>query len=164
MVLLALLAVLAAAMLGAAVSALAATPKRGAHFTGRTSANPVNGFHAPVTFAVSGKGTTLQAFTYSTFGCFGAGGFRPGIDYYTQPGSLIKVGAIKVSRSGRFSVSGAVWSDSVAGQKTTTTSAVTGRFTSAKAASGTITFSQKLTGEYTSSCGPGTIHFTATSR
>src|SRR3984885_5057394 len=101
-------AVAAIAVLSIAATALAAQPRAGARFSGFTSASPINGFKAPVTFTVSSNGSTLQSFKYSSFGCFGAGGFRPGIDYYTQPNNITKVGAVKLSKSGRFSVSYAV--------------------------------------------------------
>jgi hypothetical protein len=141
--------------------ALAAHPKKGASFAGVISTeSPVNGFPAPVKFAVSANGKTLTAFKYSTFGCFGAGGFRPGIDYYTKPGSVIKVGTVKVSGSS-FSVSGAVSSYTAFGYTTKTTTAVHGSFTSPTSAAGTIVFSQKESGKYTSQCGPATLAFTA---
>jgi hypothetical protein len=150
-----------AAVLTSAAAAMAAHPKKGSHFTGVTSESPVNGFKAPVTFVVSGNGKTLTQFAYSTFGCFGAGGFQPGIDYYTQPSAIIKVGKVTVSGSGHLSEAGAAFVHSSFGVTTTTTTKVSGSFTSAKAANGTITFTQKDTGKFTSSCGPGTISFTA---
>jgi hypothetical protein len=152
---------LGVAVLATAAAAMAAHPKKGSHFAGATSASPVNGFKAPVTFGVSPNGKTLTKFAYSTFGCFGAGGFRPGIDYYTQPGAIVKVGTVTVSGSGHFSVTGAVFVLSSHGVKTTTTTKVTGSFTSSTAASGTIVFTQKDTGTFTSSCGPATLSFTA---
>ncbi len=150
-------------VLAMAATALAAHPKAGSHFSGFTAASPVNGFKAPVTFTVSGHDNTLLNFKYSSFGCFGAGGFQPGVDYYTKPGSIIKVGTVKLSKSGRFSVTGAVSDYTAFGTKTKTTSKVTGTFTSAKAASGTVTFSQKLSGKYTSACGPASLPFSVTS-
>lgn len=151
----------AVAVLTSAAAAIAAHPKKGSHFAGTTSASAVNGFKAPVTFAISSTGKTLTKFAYSTFGCFGAGGFRPGIDYYTQPGAIINVGKVTVSRSGHFSVTGAVSVYSSHGVTTTTTTKVSGSFTSSRAAHGTIAFTQKDTGTFNSSCGPGTLSFTA---
>lgn len=148
------------ALLVTAAAAIAAHPKKGSHFAGATSESPVNGFKAPVTFAVSANGTTLTKFAYSTFGCFGAGGFRPGIDYYTQPSAIVKAGTVKVAGSGHFSVTGAVFVYSSHGVTTTTTTKVTGAFASSRAASGTITFTQKDTGTFTSNCGPAKIQFT----
>jgi len=147
--------------LTAVAAALAAKPKHGAHFAGKTAASKVNGFSAPVTFTVSQNGKSLTSFRYSTFGCFGAGGFRPGIDYYTQPSAVIKVGTVKVSASGHFSATGAVSAYTTHGYTMTTTSSVVGTFTSARAARGSITFSQASSGTYTANCGPGTIAFTA---
>jgi hypothetical protein len=156
-----LIVAVALAGLTMAASAIAAHPKAGSRYAGSTSASPLNGFLAPVTFTVARNGKSLLNFKYSSFGCFGAGGFRPGVDYYTQPGSVIKVGTVKLSKSGSFSVSGAVSDYSGFGDKTATTSKVAGRFTSARLATGTITFSQKVTGKFVSSCGPGVLQFTA---
>jgi hypothetical protein len=149
------------AALSLAAVALAAKPAPGAHFKGRTSAAPILGFYAPVTFTVSQSGQSLGGFSFGSFGCFGAGGFRPGVNPYTS-GSIIHLGTVKVSASGRISVSGAKSSHTVAGQTTVTTVAVNARFTTPKAASGSITFTQKVTGTVNSSCGPGKIAFTAT--
>jgi hypothetical protein len=154
----------AVALLATAGAALAAHPRRGAHFAGTTAGGAVNGFKPPVTFKVSSNGKTLMSFDYSTFGCFGAGGFRPGIDYYAQPGAIVKVGKVNVSGSGHLSVTGAVNVYSSFGVTTKTTSKVSGRFTGPKAVSGVITFSQKLSGKDNASCGPGTIAFSAKAR
>jgi hypothetical protein len=133
-----------AVLAGSAASALAAHPKKGSHFSGSFSFTGVNGFKAPVAFTVSRNGKTLVGFSYSTLGCFGSGGFQKGVDYYTKPFSIIKVGSVKVSASGRFSAKGVVFKYTVAGITTTTTTTLSGRFSGAKAASGTVTFSQKL--------------------
>ncbi len=146
-----------------AAVALAVKPAHGAHFTGRTSASPVLGFYAPVKFTVSQNGRSLKGFSFGSFGCFGAGGFRPGVNPYTGS-SILHVSGIKVSAAGRFSVSGAKSRYTVAGQTTTTTIAVSGRFTGRKTATGSITFSQKVTGTATTTCGPGTIQFSSSSR
>ncbi len=132
------------ALLATATSAVAAHPKRGARFTGIVIGPKINGFKPPVEFKVSANGRTLTGFTYSTLGCFSAGGFRPGIDYYTQPSSLIKVGTVKVSPSGHFSTKGIVSIYKGAGGSVTTTSTINGSFTSPTAVTGTITFAQKL--------------------
>jgi hypothetical protein len=150
--------------LAGAATALAAHPKRSAHFTGTTNESPVNGFPAPVTFTVSRDGKSLTGFAYSSFGCQGAGGFRPGIDYYTQPSAIIKVGTVRVSPAGRLSVSGAAWAQSGHGVTTTTTTRVSGSFLSAKSVRGTIVFSQTYTGAFKASCGPATLSFTAKTR
>ena len=154
--------VLAAALSLAAV-AFAAKPAHGAHFSGRTAAQPVVGFYAPVKFTVSQNGRQLTGFSYGSFGCFGAGGFRPGVNPYTG-GSVIHIGTVKVSASGSISVSGAKSTSSGFGNTTVTTVSVAGRFTKPKAAAGTITFSQKITGKFNSTCGPAQIGFTASAR
>jgi hypothetical protein len=151
--------VLAAALSLAAV-AFAAKPAHGAHFTGRTAVEPVLGFYAPVNFTVSQNGRQLTGFSYGSFGCFGAGGFKPGVNPYTGS-SVIHIGTVKVSASGGISVNGAKSTTSGFGDTTVTTVSVTGRFTKPKAATGTITFSQKITGKFNSTCGPAQIAFTA---
>jgi hypothetical protein len=147
--------------LALSVAALAAKPKHGAHFRGRTSASPVNGFLAPVTFTVSLNGRSLANFQYSSFGCFGAGGFQPGIDYYTKPSAIHKVGSVRVSADGRLSATHSVSAFTSSGSTTTTTTSVTGRFTKPNRATGSITFSQKVAGAFSSSCGPATLSFSA---
>ncbi len=151
--------VLAAALSLAAV-AFAAKPAHGAHFTGRTAAEPVLGFYAPVKFTVSRNGRQLTGFSYGSFGCFGAGGFKPGVNPYTGS-SVIHIGTVKVSGSGGVSVNGAKSTSSGFGDTTVTTVSMTGRFTKPKAVTGTITFSQKITGKFDSTCGPAQIGFTA---
>jgi hypothetical protein len=142
--------------------ALAARPKKGARFSGFVAVTQgINGFKPPVKFTVSANGKSLTGFQYSTLGCFGAGGFRPGVDYYTQPDAIIKVGTVKVSGAGAFSTSGAVFTRSAHGITVKTTAAVRGTFTSPTEASGTITYSQKDTGQFKSQCGPATLDFTA---
>jgi hypothetical protein len=148
---------LAAAL--AAGTALAAKPKPRAHFSGHTNQPAVVGFLAPVKFTVSSDGRSLSSFTFGTFGCFGAGGFRPGVNPYTGS-SLIDIGKVKVSAGGKISQK-ATSSRTVAGQKTTTTISLSGRFSTPKKASGTITFSQVVTGTLHLSCGPAARTFSA---
>jgi len=150
------------ALLTAAAVAIAAHPKKGAHFAGTSSEPVIMGFKAPVTFAVSSNGKTATNFRYSTLGCFGAGGFPPGVNPYTQANAVIKIGAVTISTSGRFARTGAVSVyHSTFGITTTTTTKLSGTFTGPKASHGKITFSQKDTGRYTGTCGPATISFTA---
>jgi hypothetical protein len=132
------------ALLAAAASALAAHPKKGVRFSGSFSFTGINGFKAPVAFGVSKSGTSLTGFHYSTLGCFGSGGFQKGVDYYTKPGAIIKVGAVKVSGSGRFSVKGVVFKYTALGFTTTTTTTLSGSFSKPKLASGTLSFTQTL--------------------
>jgi hypothetical protein len=127
-----------------AASAIAAHPKKNARFTGIVIGPEINGFKPPVAFKVSSNGKTLMGFTYSTLGCFSEGGFRPGVDYYTQPSALMRLGKLKVSRAGTFSKGGVVSIFKGGGGSVTTTSRVTGSFTSRTTVSGTLTFSQKI--------------------
>lgn len=154
----AMLALICAAAFAAV--AFAAKPAHGAKFSGRTSAQAVVGFFAPVKFTVSRDGKSLKSFTFGSLGCEGAGGFAPGVSPYNG-GSIIHVGTVKVSSKGAIAVSGAKSKFSIQGQITTTTVAIAGHFTKSKAASGTITFSQKFGGTLDSSCGPAKINFTA---
>ena len=151
-----------AVVLASAAVAAAAHPKDGAHFAGtELAAGEINGFKPPVTFTVSANGKELTNVRYSTLGCLGAGGFRPGVDYYTMPDSIIKVGTVNVQPSGSFSVTG-VKSDFVHPALTiATTTKLSGSFTSATAAHGTIVFTQKELGANNFSCGPVTVSFKA---
>jgi hypothetical protein len=133
-----------AALLSGAASAIAAHPKKRAHFSGSFAFTGVNGFKAPVAFTVSKDGKTLTGFVYSTLGCFGSGGFQKGVNYYTKPGAIVKVGTVKVSSSGHFSASGVVSRYAAFGYATTTTTTLSGSFSKSNAASGTVSFSQKL--------------------
>jgi hypothetical protein len=142
-------------------SAFGAHPKRSAHFHGSFAFVGVNGFKAPVSFTVSASGRTLTHFTYGTLGCFGSGGFQPGVDYYTKPSATIRVGTVKVSSAGRFAATGVKSTYTSAGFTTATTTTVSGRFTRANAATGTVRISQTLVGTSRSTCGPVPIKFTA---
>ena len=130
-------------LIGAA-AALAANPQPGKRYAGiETNVSKIEGFSAPVRFSVAANGVRLQGFTYGTIGCFGAGGFRPGVNPYTKS-SLIRVGAIPVASNGSFSISNvkSSYHSSKYGYTYTTTSTVKGKFVSRKKATGTITFSQ----------------------
>jgi hypothetical protein len=157
----------AAAILTLAISAtaLAAKPKAGKKYTGSTTASKLNGFNAPVSFKVSSNGSRLTGFQYSDFGCLGAGGggFQPGVNYYLKPFNLHKLGTILMATNGSFSVTNVKTTYVIQGQKTVTTSSVTGKFKTSKTATGTITFSQKFTAPHLhgESCGPTTVSFTA---
>lgn len=142
-----------------AAAALAVVPKSG-KYAGHTSEPKLNGFFAPVTFKAGGTG--LGGFKYSTYGCFGSGGrLTPGVNYYLKPWNVQKVG--KVALSGRkFSVADVKSTYKGSNYSTVTTTSVSGKFTTAKKAKGTITFSQAET--YSShhiSCGPASLTFTA---
>jgi hypothetical protein len=135
-----LIVVLAAALsLLLAVSALAAHPKAGKTYAGFTSELPFHGFKAPVSFKVSSNGKQLLGFKWATTGCAGRGG--PG-NAFTVPSNIYKVGTIKVSASGTFSVKNLKWTRA----PMVTTSSVSGRFKTAKTATGTISIAQKQQG------------------
>jgi hypothetical protein len=158
-----LAAIAASALLASSAVALGALPKHGASFAGTTAAVKINGFSPLVRFTVAKNGKSLDGFRYSTLGCLGGGGFRPGVDYYAKTDWFIKVGTVKVTANGHFSATGATFSNSIAGVTTTTTTNVNGRFSKSKTASGTIFLSQKITGKFTSSCESTVpVHFTAT--
>jgi hypothetical protein len=141
-------------------SALAATPKKGAHFTGRLSTPPISGFHAPVTFKVSASGKLLDNFTFGSFGCFGAGGFKPGVNPYTGR-ALIDVGTIKVFTGGKFSQTKPA-SYTVNGQTASFTVTVSGHFSKRTSATGTIRFTE-VVGVTPAKCTSATLTFTAKS-
>jgi uncharacterized membrane protein len=143
-----------------AAAALAATPKKNARFAGTMNTTPIEGFHAPVKFTVSPDGKSLQSFTFGTFGCFGAGGFRPHTNPYTGH-SLIDAGKLKLGAKGKFT-DNAISSYTVQGQKTTTRMTISGSFSTPKKVSGTITFSETVVGGgVNSKCGPAMPAFTA---
>ena len=141
---------LLAGALTLAAAALAATPKKGANFSGHITEAPIDGFTAPVKFRVDPKGKFLDRFTFGTFGCFGAGGFKPGVNPYTGT-SLLDAGSIKLTGNGHFGQT-QLAGYTVAGQTNTFTVKVSGHFTKRNAASGTIQFTQVVTG--VSSSGP----------
>jgi hypothetical protein len=162
-----LIAVLATALgLLLVAVALAAIPVAGKTYSGHTAAPAVNGFRGPVTFTVSGDASSLMLFQYGNIGCI-PGGTITGNPYAIASG-MIKVGTIPVSATGHFSSTGAqfTYANAKAGTKTVTTTAVTGKFKTAKSASGTITFTQHLTGVggFSKSCGPLAMKFTAKTR
>jgi hypothetical protein len=159
-----LIAVLATALgLLLVAGALAAHPTAGKAYAGDTAAPAVNGFRGPVTFTVSGGGSSLLLFRYGNIGCI-PGGTVTGNPYAIASG-IIKVGTIPVSAAGHFSVTGVkfTYANTKAGTKTVTTTAVAGKFKTAKTATGTITFTQHLTGVggFSKSCGPLAMKFTA---
>ncbi|MEA2198257.1 MAG: hypothetical protein QOJ25_2308 [Solirubrobacteraceae bacterium] len=170
----------AVALLIMAAVAVAAAPRKGAKFkgtlltykSGKFSGPVVSGkFHAPVSFKVSSTGTRVLVFKYGYTGCFGSGGFGTH-NPYTFPGEIKTFGPISVSATGSFSAPATKVSHTTtgtnAGTKFTstlsTTSSLTGRFTSATKASGTITFTQKsiYNGGKPGTCGPVSLTFSAT--
>jgi len=146
-----------------AAAAPAAKPKKGARFSGHTNAPPVEGFKAPVRFTVAASGSSLGNFTFGSFGCFGAGGFRPHVNPYTGD-SLIDAGRLKLGSNGKFSDS-ATATHTVAGQTTTTKMTISGKFSTPKRVSGTIELTQAVKGAgVDSSCGPAKLSYSASAK
>jgi predicted nucleic acid-binding protein len=112
------------------------------------------------------NGRSLLAFKYGTVGCTPVSTFTG--DPYTSAANIIKVGTITSSGSGSFSATNAksTYLNSKKGKKYITISGIAGKFKTANSATGTITFSQKVAGPggANNSCGPYTIHFTATTK
>ncbi|HEX5224155.1 MAG TPA: hypothetical protein VFW29_03395, partial [Solirubrobacteraceae bacterium] len=128
--------------------------------SGHLSTAPVEGFTAPVKFKVAANGKQLEDFTYGSFGCFGAGGFRPGVNPY-KGNSLVKLGALKVAGNGRFAQTKTA-GYTVQGQTTSFTVSVSGHFTKHTRATGTIKFTESNS-VTPSKCTSDTLTFTASS-
>jgi hypothetical protein len=141
-------------------AALAAHPKAGSKYAGFTSAPKVNGFRAPVSFKVSSSGSKLLSFKYGNTGC--PSQTTPAGNPYLKSGSLTTVGTIQVASAGTFSVKNLKTST---GPATYTISSVTGKFKSAKTATGSIKISNwfSVPGN-THSCGSASVTFTATTK
>jgi hypothetical protein len=141
-----------------ASSAFAAQPIAGGTYTGFLTTGAYNGFKPPVSFKVSVNGKLLRGFKWAGDGCLGMGG--PGDPWTSRP-FINEVGTIDVSPSGTFSVKDARSTTAAPGGNgtKTTISTVNGRFTNAKTATGTITYTMSDTG---GSCAPATVRFTAT--
>ncbi len=121
-----------------------------------------NGFKPAVAFSVSNDGKRLLHFDYQSIGCQGSGGLLvPGRNYLTEPSNTFKVGTMKVSGSGKFSVKNAKTVHHLVGETVTTTTTVSGKFTSRTRASGHIRFSQtyKVGAGAPFSCGPAHLSF-----
>jgi hypothetical protein len=140
----------------AAGAAAGALPHAGARYTGATSSKVVNGFGNTVTFLAGAR--TLKRFSFGTLGCFGYGSFPVGVDpYATSIAQLPK--QVPVSAKGTFTVSAvaADWNGGDPGMKLKVT--VTGSFTSATAAKGTIAVTESNGNGGT--CGPSKMTFVA---
>jgi len=148
----------AAALLALAIcaTALAAHPTAGKTYTGSTSAAKINGFSAPISFKVSTNGKKLLAFRYGNAGCIAYP--ITGDPYTGAHAAIIKVGTVAVSGTGSFSVTN--------GGSTGIKSKISGKFKTANKATGTIKFTQHLTGPggFNKSCGPFNLTFTATTK
>jgi hypothetical protein len=106
-------------------------------------------------FMTSRNGEELTSFTYTDTVCALAS---------TE---VMKVGSIKVVSNGKFSIAkhkAPALSDKLKdGGKVVTTTTITGKFVSARKATGTLDYTQAetLNGKPTSHCGPITLSFTA---
>jgi hypothetical protein len=105
-------------------AALAVLPKSGASFKGTFT-----GGTNQIKFKVSGDSRKITSFSIQTFGCEGGGGLG-GVPYF-------KVGTISVTSSGKFSRTVHKKYFQIP-----TTVTVSGKFTKAKRAAGTIKISQ----------------------
>jgi hypothetical protein len=157
------IALIAAVLASApAATALASVPKGGA-YSGFTSGPVILGFAPPVSFTLPSHGKDLTRFRYSTFGCdsFGGQSDQSG-DEYLASSAVKSIGKVSLSSSGAFSVNNVKSTYQSGGQKTLTTTSISGRFTSTTKASGTITFSQtfKVRGHSVPGCGPASVTFT----
>jgi hypothetical protein len=141
-----------------AVSAFAAQPIAGRTYTGFITGHADLGFRPPVSFKVSVNGKLIRGFKWDGDGCLGLGG--PG-DPWDNPYFNNEVGTIDVSPSGTFSVKSVESTAAASGGNPARVaiSTVNGRFTTAKTATGTITFTLKSQGN---TCAPKTVGFTAT--
>jgi len=109
---------------------------------------------------VSNSGTALNSFQFSTLGCLASP---------IAVAQTVKVGTIKLSKSGSFSVSGAKWAitkhpNSTVTVKIAYTVKVSGKFTSKKAATGTISYNESISspGEPGPKCTSKPLKFTTT--
>jgi hypothetical protein len=146
-----------AAVLGLPTVASAASPAKGAHFSGKTNEKPARS----LSFVVSNSGTAAANFQFSTLGCLASP---------TAVAKTVKVGTIKLSKSGSFSVSGAKSVITKHPKSTLTvkiafTVKVSGKFTSKKAATGTISYTESISspGEPGPKCTSKPLKFTTTS-
>ena len=143
------------ASLSLAATALASNPEKSAKFKGMASGKVefATSFTAkdPFAFMVSSNSKKLVSVAYTDSVC----------DLASS--KVVKVGTIKVASGGKFSVSklkSAPESDSLEdGATVVTTTSISGKFTSAKKATGTLEYSQKQSGSSSASCGPIKLKF-----
>jgi hypothetical protein len=146
-------------------TALATHPKAGRKYSGFTSEPKLEGFRAPVNFTVSSGATKLTGVQYGSVGCFGAGGFRPGVDPWTG-GLITKVGTVSVAANGHFARAGAKLVRKFGGVdpgSLATTTTIAGHFVTGTLATGTISFTQtsRVGHNKAATCGPVRLTFTA---
>ena len=146
-----------------ALSASAAVPTAGSLYTGYVAKSAYNGFTAPVSFTVSKNGRQLLRFKWASGGCVGLGG--PG-NAWTSPYLNYKIGTIRVSPTGAFSVRNVKSRNTQNHVTKVTISTIKGRFKTKTTATGTIHFTQKVartcsgTATFTATLGrpPGSLH------
>ncbi|HZO98119.1 MAG TPA: hypothetical protein VFB42_12180 [Gaiellaceae bacterium] len=146
---------LATMLTAAAAAASGALPRAGVRFTGLTSAKKVNGFQDTVTFVTGTR--SLRRFSFGTLGCFGYGTFPVGVDPYAT--SLAQLKTVPLTPKGTFSVKSAAASYNAGDPGGKLLVTVTGRFSSARSATGTISVVE--TAGNGGSCGPVKMTFTA---
>ena len=140
----------------AIAAAAGALPHAGARYTGPTNSKVVNGFGNTVTFLAGAR--SLKRFSFGTLGCFGYGTFPVGVDpYSTSIAQLPKT--VPVTAKGTFAVTSvpADWNGGDSGMKLKVS--LTGTFSSASAAKGTISVSENNGNGGT--CGPVKMTFVA---
>lgn len=150
-------------MLGLAATAFAALPQANGQYAGRTSAPKIGGFAAPVAFTASANGRHVLDFNYGTFACFRT--YTKGTDPYST-GTLAVVPTIRVSAGGHFAITGSkdsITYNTAGHPKITTTTKLSGNFTSATHATGTITFTRTYQTQHGKAavCGSGKVTFRA---
>jgi len=120
------------------VAALAAQPTPGKAYSGPTTAT-YHGHTATVSFKVSSDGKHLLGFRWAGGACEGlGGGGNPYLNSYLN----YPLGTIPVSSTGTFSIANVKVTNDGTPTKTVT-STVSGRFTSATTATGTIHYTSK---------------------
>jgi hypothetical protein len=143
--------------LSSAAVALAASPMKGAKFTGAATGQVqlATSFAVkdPLSFATSSDGKQLSGFSYIDNVCDLAAS------------KLVKPGTIKVGAGGKFALSkkkSAPEKDSLEdGGTVVTTSTLSGKFVSAGKATGTLEYTQAQSGSATAHCGPIKLKFAA---
>ncbi len=156
------LALAIAVGLSASAGARNVQPRKNVSFTGFTSESQ-NNFRAPVSFSVSRDGKRLVKFTWAGTGCAGMFG-GPG-NVWSAAWLRYQVGTIAVRRTGTFAVTNVKWTGRMKADTTVYTktirSTVSGRFTSADTASGTISYTETISPSSSRASCSGKVTFTA---
>jgi hypothetical protein len=142
--------------LGATAGVLAASPSKGAHFTGKLPGK-VGKFGRKLSFTVSKNGTKVTAFTYDFGFCGGVGGPPP----TKSPFPHIRFKAMTISATGTFA--GHASKRVTQGVPYTETYDITGKFTKSKQATGTATLADRFATPR-ANCGPVTEGWSASAK